>query len=254
MKILISPAKSLGKQSLQTTAPPTQGFFLEEAESLARKLKKIAVKKIEILMHVSNDIATLNYDRFQSWEKPLQQSETILPALAQFTGEVYRGMDAKTLSEEQLLFTQETLRILSGMYGILKPLDLMFPYRLEMGTSWAITPKTKNLYQFWGNKLAKYLNAEMENDEVIVNLASAEYFKAIDKKVLKAKIITPHFKELKNDKYSVVAIFAKNARGKMTRYAIENKITNSVDLKSFDWDGYLFHEALSSETDWVFTR
>jgi cytoplasmic iron level regulating protein YaaA (DUF328/UPF0246 family) len=254
MKILISPAKSLGQQQLQSSITPTHGAFIQEAESLAKKLKKFSVKKIEKMMHVSNDIATLNYHRFQDWVRPENKSEAILPALAQFTGEVYRGLDAETLSAEQLEFAQKNLRILSGMYGILKPMDLMFPYRLEMGTSWAITPKTKSLYQFWGKKLSVFLNNEMEKGEVVVNLASTEYFKAIDKKTLKAKIITPHFKELKNDKYTVVAIFAKNARGKMTRYAIENKISDVEELKNFDVDGYRFHESLSSETDWVFTR
>jgi cytoplasmic iron level regulating protein YaaA (DUF328/UPF0246 family) len=254
MKILISPAKSLGNQKINSSISPTEGAFLNEAESLAKKLKKFSVKKIEKLMHVSNDIATLNYNRFQDWEKPIQENEMVLPAIAQFTGEVYRGMDATSMNETQIEYLQSNLRILSGMYGILKPMDLMFPYRLEMGTSWAVTPKTKSLYQFWGKKLSNHLNSEMEKDEVIVNLASTEYFKAIDKKALKAKIITPHFKELKNDKYSVVAIFAKNARGKMTRYAAENKITNPEDLKSFEVDGYRFHESLSSETDWVFTR
>lgn len=254
MKILISPAKSLGNQKLKSNISPTHGLFIDEAESLAKKLKKFSVKKIEKLMHVSNDIATLNYNRFQDWEKPIKENENVLPALAQFTGEVYRGLDAETLDSQQIEFAQKNLRILSGMYGVLKPMDLMFPYRLEMGTSWAVTPKTKNLYQFWGTKLSKCLNSEMEKEEVIVNLASNEYFKAIDKKALKAKIITPHFKELKNDKYSVVAIYAKNARGKMTRYAIENEINDVNQLKNFNLDGYVFHESLSTETDWVFTR
>jgi uncharacterized protein len=254
MKILISPAKSLGKQSINSSTSPTEGKFLREAESLANKLKKFSAKKIEKLMHVSNDIATLNYIRFQEWEKPTQANEMVLPAIAQFTGEVYRGMDAPSMSEDEMKYAQQNLRILSGMYGVLKPLDLMFPYRLEMGTSWIITPNTKNLYQFWGKKLSSFLNSEMEKDEVIINLASTEYFKAIDKKELKAKIITPHFKEYKNDKYAVVAIFAKNARGKMSRYAIENKIINPEDLKAFEVDGYRFHASLSNETDWVFTR
>jgi uncharacterized protein len=254
MKILISPAKSIGQQNLQSSIQSTEGVFLTEAESLAKKLQKFSSKKIEKLMHVSNDIASLNYERFQAWEKPVDENDVIRPAIAQFTGEVYRGLDAESLTSQQMEFAQNHLRILSGMYGILKPMDLMYPYRLEMGTSWAITPKTKNLYQFWGTKLSKQLNREMENEEVIVNLASAEYFKAIDKKVLKAKVITPHFKELKNGEYKIVAIFAKNARGKMARYSIENEITEAKELKKFDWDGYLFHESLSNETDWVFTR
>lgn len=254
MKILISPAKSIQKQELQAVLPATEGAFLTEAESLAKKLKKLSVSKIEKLMHVSHDIASLNHQRFQNWEKPVKPSADIQTALSLFTGEVYRGLEATTFSESDLQFAQNNLRILSGLYGILKPLDLMYPYRLEMGTSWAITPKVKNLYQFWGPKLSKHLNAEMEKGEELINLASAEYFKAIDKKVLQAKIITPHFKELKNGEYKIIMTFAKNARGRMTRYIVENQITEPVEIKNFDWDGYRFHEALSSDTDWVFTR
>jgi hypothetical protein len=254
MKILISPAKSITKQDLKVSVQPTVGVFTNEAESLAKKLKKFSVRKIEKLMHVSNDIATLNYNRFQEWEKPVSENEAVRPAISLFTGEVYRGLDAVSLEEKEMRFTQENLRILSGMYGILKPLDLMFPYRLEMGTKWSVTPKTTNLYKFWGKKLSLQLNAEMSEEEEIINLASTEYFKAVDKKVIKAKIITPHFKELKNGEYKIIMTYAKNARGRMMRYIIDNQITNSEILKRFDWDGYRFHEALSTETDWVFTR
>lgn len=254
MKILISPAKSLGQQKLRSALPATEGVFLNEAEVLAKKLKKFSVKKIEKLMDVSSDIANLNFERFQAWERPVEVNNLVLPAIAQFAGEVYRGLNPSTMNDAEMHYAQSNLRILSGMYGILKPMDMMFPYRLEMGTSWSITPKVKNLYQFWGKKLSNNLKAEMLKDEVIVNLASAEYFKAIDKKAVKSKVITPHFKELKKDKYTIVAIFAKNARGRMARYAIENQISDAEQLKNFNQDGYLFHEALSTETDWVFTR
>lgn len=254
MKILISPAKSLGKINLQTSSISSEACFLDEAESLIKKLRKFSVKKIEKMMHVSSDIANLNYTRFQTWEKPICISESIAPALAQFSGEVYKGLDSVSLTKDQLEFVQNNLRILSGLYGILKPMDLMYPYRLEMGTNWQITPKIKGLYAFWGKKISNSLNAEMEQKDFVINLASIEYFKAIDKKVLKAKVITPHFKELKNGNYTTIAIFAKNARGKMTRYIIDNKINNVDDLKLFNWDGYLFQTSLSSETDWVFTR
>lgn len=254
MKILISPAKSITKQALKVNFAPTVGVFVDEAESLAKKLKKFSVRKIENMMHVSNDIATLNYERFQNWEKPISLNVEVKPAISLFTGEVYRGFDAVSLEEKELFFAQQNLRILSGMYGLLKPLDLMFPYRLEMGTKWAVTPKTTNLYKFWGKKLSDSLNKEMEPGEEIINLASTEYFKAIDKKAIKAKIITPHFKELKNGEYKIVMTFAKNARGRMTRYIVDNQLTKSEEVKSFDWDGYRYHEALSTETDWVFTR
>jgi uncharacterized protein len=254
MKILISPAKSIQKQELQAQIPHTVGSFLTEAETLAKKLKKLSVGKIEKMMHVSNDIALLNHGRFQNWEKPLHISEEVRPTISLFTGEVYRGLDASSLSNAELEYAQNNLRILSGMYGLLKPMDLMFPYRLEMGTSFAVTPKQTNLYKYWGSKLSTELNSQMSEEEEIINLASAEYFKAIDQKVIRAKIITPVFKELKNGEYKVVMTFAKNARGRMTRYIIENQLTNSVDIKLFDWDNYRFHEALSSEKEWVFTR
>lgn len=254
MKILISPAKSISKQDLSSTLEPTVGTFLVEAESLAKKLKKFSVRKIEMMMHVSNDIASLNFERYQNWEKPEVLTEEARPAISLFTGEVFRGIDAVSMSDKQMDFAQNNIRILSGMYGLLKPMDLMFPYRLEMGTSWKVTLKTTNLYKFWGAKLSKELNSEMEKEEVIINLASTEYFKAIDKKTIKAKIITPVFKELKNGDYKVIMTFAKNARGKMTRYIIDNQITEPDQVKFFDVDGYRFHEALSSDLEWVFTR
>lgn len=254
MKILISPAKSIKKQDLTSSLEPTTGVFLTEAEYLAKKLKKFSVRKIEKMMHVSNDIATLNYSRYQDWAPPVLESEDARPAISLFTGEVYRGLDSVSMVDAEMEYAQNNLRILSGMYGLLKPMDLMFPYRLEMGARWAVTPKQTNLYKFWGSKLSKELNDEIDNDEVIVNLASTEYFKAIDKKVIKAKIITPIFKELKNGEYKVIMTFAKNARGKMSRYIIDNQINDVDDIKSFDLDNYRFHEALSTETEWVFTR
>lgn len=254
MKILISPAKSISQQVLKATLEPSEGVFLTEAETLAKKLKKFSVKKLEKMMHISNDIATLNHERFQNWEKPLHESDAIQPAISLFTGEVYRVLDAVSMTDSDMEFTQANLRILSGMYGLLKPMDFMYPYRLEMGTKWAVTPKITNLYKFWGSKLSKQLNLEVENGEEIINLASNEYFKAIDQKVIKAPIITPHFKELKNGEYKIIMTFAKNARGRMTRFIIDKRLTKAEEIKAFDWDGYRFHEALSTDTDWVFTR
>jgi len=254
MKILISPAKSIDIQKLKADVKPSIGSFLNESEGLIKKLQKFSSKKIAKMMHVSTDIADLNYERYQTWEKPVAENEAVKPAISCFTGEVYRGLDAKNLDTKQMEKAQNDLRILSGLYGIMKPLDLMFPYRLEMGTKWAVTPKTKNLYQFWGKKLAQSLNEEMTESEELINLASTEYFKAVDLKVLKANVITPVFKELKNGEYKVVMTYAKNARGRMTRYLIENNINKAEDMKGFNWDGYLFHEGLSSENEWVFTR
>jgi cytoplasmic iron level regulating protein YaaA (DUF328/UPF0246 family) len=254
MKILISPAKSIDIQKLKADVEPTTAIFLSESESLIKKLQKFSSTKIAEMMHVSTPIADLNYERFQTWENPVVENEMVKPAISCFTGEVYRGLDAKTLDTKQMEKTQNDLRILSGLYGVLKPMDLMFPYRLEMGTKWAVTPKMKNLYQFWGKKLSQSLNDEMMEGEELINLASIEYFKAVDLKVLKAKVVTPVFKELKNGEYKVVMTYAKNARGRMTRYLIENNIEQAEEMKGFNWDGYLFHESLSSENEWVFTR
>ncbi len=254
MKIIISPAKSIEFQSLQAKLTPTKGQFLEEAQGLVKKLSKFSTKKIEKLMHVSKDIAELNHYRFNNWQLPIGRNDEVRMALESFTGEVYRGLSATTMNEKQLESAQNKLRILSGLYGLLKPSDLMYPYRLEMGTAWAVTPKTKNLYQFWGKKLAQSLNTEMVEGEVLINLASSEYFKALDMKVLTNRMITPIFKELKNDEYKIVMTYAKNARGKMTRYIIDHDIENPEDIKNFDVDSYRFHESLSSENEWVFTR
>lgn len=254
MKIIISPAKSIQIQPLETIAEHTLPIFPNETESLVKKLKKMSSKKLQTMMHVSADIADLNVNRYQNWEQPVVAKEEIQPAISCFTGEVYRGLDAGTMSEATMNNAQANLRILSGLYGLLKPWDLMFPYRLEMGTKWTITPKTKNLYQFWGKKIAAALNEELTENEVLINLASSEYFKAVDLKELKATMITPVFKELKNGEYKVVMTYAKNARGRMTRYILENNLQSPEEIKGFDWDNYRFHESLSSDTEWVFTR
>jgi cytoplasmic iron level regulating protein YaaA (DUF328/UPF0246 family) len=251
MKVLLSPAKSIDTSSIPNVKDSSVSSFLKESEQLVNKLKKFSVKKLESTMHISRDLAELNVERFSNWTLPLERTETIVPAAFAFNGEVYRGLDIQSLSEEELKNVQSTIRILSGMYGILKPLDLMYPYRLEMGTKWQITPKQKNLYQFWGSKLSKFLNAEMEKDEVLVNLASSEYFKAIDRK---AKVITPVFKEFKNGEYKIVMMYAKHARGAMARYIVQNSITKADDLKLYTVDGYSFDVNQSTEEEWVFTR
>jgi len=254
MKILLSPAKSLDYQRKIQTPSTSTAPFIEETEKLATKLKKMSSKKIGDLMHLSTALADLNYERYQAWQSPTSLSENALPAVTVFTGEVYKGLDVSTFSAEDFEKAQKELRILSGLYGILRPLDLMYPYRLEMGTKWEITPKTKNLYSFWGKKLAEYLNNEMSKNEVIINLASNEYFKAIDKKTIKARIITPIFKELKGDQYKIVMMYAKHARGAMARDLIQHNYQSVDDLKGYNVDGYSFNESLSTENEWVFVR
>jgi cytoplasmic iron level regulating protein YaaA (DUF328/UPF0246 family) len=254
MKILLSPAKSIDTSKVTLSYSVSLPIFLKESEQLIAKLKKMSAKKLAKLMHISPDLAELNELRFKNWEKPTVQTSEVIPAVLAFSGEVYRGLDALSLTEEELNRANDQIRILSGLYGILKPMDLLVPYRLEMGTSWQITPKVKNLYQFWGKKLAQELNLESGKEDVIINLASAEYFKAIDKKTLKSTVITPVFKEFKNGEYKIVMMYAKHARGAMARYIVKNNIQLAEELKLYSIDGYSFDVNQSTDTEWVFTR
>lgn len=254
MKILLSPAKSIDTKKKIEIDSYTTPIFLEEANKLVSKLKKLKAKKLGEMMHISPELAELNELRYKNWQDPIAPSDEIIQSIFAFSGEVYRGFDAYSLSTEEIQRAQQRIRILSGLYGILKPLDLLYPYRLEMGTKWMITPKTKNLYQFWGKKIAMELNSELENEEVVLNLASAEYFKAVDKKSLKHKVITPVFKEFKNGEYKVVMMFAKHARGAMARYVIQKNVTDPELLKLYDVDGYQFDVNQSSNDEWVFVR
>lgn len=254
MKILSSPAKSLNYDSGIETPFHSKAHFIEKADYLAKKLQKTSKKELQKMMKLSENLSDLNYQRYQDWEKPTTLNKTAQPAVAVFNGEVFKGLDVSTFSEKDFKNAQDSFRILSGLYGILKPMDLMYPYRLEMGTKWNITPKTKNLYQYWGQQLSTFLNYEMEKDEVIINLASNEYFKAIDKKTIQARIITPVFKELKGDQFKVIMMYAKHARGAMAKNIIQNQYGNVDDLKGYDVDGYSFNEGMSTEAEWVFVR
>lgn len=253
MKVILSPAKAIDINKSLSSEQVTIPYFLEEASALVKKIKKFSSKKIGKMMHLSADLSELNHQRYQDWEKAESISEKTGHVSAIFNGEVYRGLDAQSFNLKELEIAQDKIRILSGLYGILKPMDVVYPYRLEMGTKWAVTPAKTNLYKYWGTKLADFLNSENE-DGTLINLASTEYFKAIDKKTLKGRIITPTFKEFKNGDYKVIMVFAKRARGSMARYIVKNNITNPEDIKSFDTDGYRYDENLSGENDWVFTR
>lgn len=198
------------------------------------------------------DLANLNHARFQHWSTELPMEW--LPAAAIFTGEAYKGLNYNELSESNKYKAQERLRILSGLYGLLKPADLILPYRLEMGTPFQPTPKETSLYSFWRPKLTKHLAKELSTDEIIINLASAEYSKAIDFKKLKKRVITPIFKEYKNGKFSTVMIFAKHARGSMSRYLIENEMEDIEQLKTYNVDNYEYDAKQSTENEWVFIR
>ncbi len=253
MKVLLSPAKALDMDKEINAPRASAPIFLDKSEALVKKLAKFSSKKIGEMMHLSQDLSDLNHERYQSWKASTELDGSNTYAIAAFNGEVYRGFDATTLSAEKLEEAQNTVRILSGLYGVLKPLDLIYPYRLEMGTKWSVTPKITSLYKFWGTSISDTLNEENE-DGIIVNLASNEYFKAVDKKALKGRVVTPTFKEFKNGKYKVIMVYAKRARGFMARYIVDHSITNVEDLKAFDTDGYRFDENLSSGDDWVFTR
>jgi cytoplasmic iron level regulating protein YaaA (DUF328/UPF0246 family) len=254
MKILLSPAKSIDTNIEVDHNSFTFPVFHKEATLLAGKLAQLSERKIMDLMSVSPQIAQLNVERYKNFKLTNEPGEQNKAAGFIFTGEVYKGLNLSSLDKKHYNTAQNNIRILSGLYGILKPFDLIYPYRLEMGTSWQITPKTKNLYAFWGDKVAKQLAEEMKQSEVLINLASNEYFKVIPKNSIEQRIITPVFKEFKGDKYSTVMMYAKHARGAMARYIIENNIEDAEQLKLYNVDGYQFHENLSSENEWVFTR
>ncbi len=252
MKIIISPAKSLDFESKATTSLHTSSEFLEHSIKLNKKLKTISRKELSSLMKISDDLAQLNYDRNKNWNLPFTL-DNAKQAVFSFTGEVYKGLDPNSISEEKIPKLQNKLRILSGLYGLLKPLDLIQPYRLEMGTKLKVG-RTENLYKFWGDTLATALNNELKDDELLVNLASTEYFKALPKKTLKTQMITPVFKDFKNGQYKIIMMYAKKARGLMARYIIDNNIETLEDLKGFTIDGYAFSEEMSTDTELLFTR
>jgi cytoplasmic iron level regulating protein YaaA (DUF328/UPF0246 family) len=254
MIAIISPAKTLDFESKVKTKKYSNPDFLDESEELIQELRKFKPKEIAKLMSVNDELANLNVERFLSWKRPFKP-ENAKQALLAFRGQVFVGLDAKTLSESELLFAQDHLRILSGLYGVLRPLDLIQAYRLEMGTKLK-NLKGKNLYEFWGTKLAEFINAELakQKEKTLINLASNEYYKAIKPKSIKGDIITPVFKESRGSGYKVITVYAKTARGLMSRFMIKNRIESSEDLKAFDMDGYLFNQDLSTKKEWVFTR
>jgi len=252
MKLVLSPAKSLDFESKLPTAKTTEGYFLAEAELINKLLKKKSARSLSKLMKISDSLGQLNYERNQDWQLPFNK-ENARQALYAFSGDVYRGLDAYTIDTKKLDKVQDTVRIISGLYGILKPLDLIQPYRLEMGTKMPVG-KNKNLYEFWKKKVTQALNDELEDDELFLNLASNEYFKAIDKKALKVPVITVTFKDFKNGEYKMIGFFAKVARGLITRYIIDTDAKTLDDVKGFNSEGYGYSEDLSSDTELVFVR
>ena len=254
MITVISPAKKLDLNPTHTGLESSKPDFLSQSRKLNRILREYNELDLMELMHVSSNIAALNVERNHQWKTPFTDKNA-LPAIMTFKGDVYQGLDAASLNKNDLKFSQKHLRILSGLYGLLRPLDLMQPYRLEMGTS-LDNDRGKNLYAFWGSTITEGLNQQLKKikSDVLVNLASNEYFKSVKPKELNAEIITPEFKEYKDGDYKMIGIYAKKARGMLSRYIIKNKLSDLEQIKSFDEEGYRFSPKLSKGNHWVFAR
>jgi hypothetical protein len=252
MKIVISPAKSLNFEKELPIDIFSEPRFLKQATTIQNTLKKKNPKELSQLMDISEKLAELNWQRNQDWQTPFT-TENARQAIYTFDGDVYLGLDAYSLPLDKIEILQNKLRILSGLYGILKPLDLMQAYRLEMGTSMPIG-KNKNLYEFWKKTITEELNNELKKEELFINLASNEYFSAVDTKALKVSIITPEFKDYKDGKLKNISFFAKKARGLMVRYIIDTNAETIEDLKGFNYEGYSFDANLSKGNSLIFTR
>ena len=251
MIILVSPAKKLEFEEASPIDKLSQPEFIPEVKTLLSELKKLSKDDLSKMMKISDKLTELNYDRYHSFEFPFNK-QNAKQAIYTFRGDTYVGFNADTLPESDIEYAQEHMLILSGLYGILRPLDLMQPYRLEMGTS-LNNEKGKDLYQFWGDKISEFINDNYK-DEPIINLASNEYIKSVNQDKLKAKFITPQFKEIKDGKAKIVGLLAKRARGSMARYIVKNKIEKIEDLKDFDYGDYKYQDDLSSDVEFVFTR
>ncbi len=254
MIIVISPAKTLDFETPVRTENFSMPDFLDDSAALIDRLRKLEPDQIGRLMSISPKLATLNSNRYFEWQRPFNL-ENARQALFAFKGDVYTGLDAETLGENDVEFAQAHLRILSGLYGVLRPLDLMQPYRLEMGTQLENT-RGKNLYEFWGDKITAAINQDLKKQQAntLINLASHEYFKSVKPGKLNAAVVTPVFKDQKNGVYKIISFFAKKARGLMSRYIIQNQLTTPDTIKKFDVAGYRFDSAESSENEWVFLR
>ncbi len=254
MLLVLSPAKNLDFDSPINTKQHSTPEFLSESQRLIDDLVKLAPQDVSSLMGISDKLGTLNYDRFQQWQTPFTP-DNARPAVLAFNGDVYTGLAADTFKADDFRYAQKHLRILSGLYGLLRPMDLMQAYRLEMGTRFA-NVEGKDLYAFWGDQITEALNRQLKalKSETLVNLASNEYFKAVKPKGLNGEVITPAFKDLKGDKYKVISFFAKKARGLMAAWIIQNRVETLAELKKFKGAGYRYNKVLSSANDLVFTR
>lgn len=251
MIAILSPAKSLNFGNPCATDRTTEPKYHDRADELAAKLAKLSARKVGSLMNISPALADLNHERYQTWsDAPMR------PAISVFTGEVYRGMDAGDMNAEELEFAQDHLRILSGLYGLLRPLDLIKPYRLEMGSRWPATKRVKNLYVYWGDDIRGSIEEDLDSTggSAVINLASTEYSKAAKLEAMGADVYNFHFRDMKNGVYKSIQTYAKLARGMMARYMIKEGITQPEGLKGFDYEGYGYNKELSDGNEWVFTR
>ncbi len=254
MLIVISPAKTLDYDTPAITSQYTQPDYLNDAQQLIARARKLSTDDIIQLMDVSENIAKLNVERFQQWTTPFTPKNAKQAVLA-FKGDVYSGLEAETFSEADFQFAQDHLRILSGLYGLLRPLDLMQAYRLEMGRK-LDTTRGNNLYQFWGETITQGINQQMTatSSKHLINLASNEYFKSVKSKLIDGEIITPEFKDYKNGSYKMMGVYAKKARGMLSRFIIQNQLNDPEEIKAFNQDGYSFNPELSKGNTWVFSR
>jgi len=254
MITVLSPAKKLSNECCSDTENPQSPQFLNQSEELATQLKQMDPVDLMSLMGISENLATLNWERMQIWNKSFKPDNS-REAVYSFKGDTYIGLDVETLDSDDLLFAQDNIRILSGLYGILRPLDLIMPYRLEMGTKLK-NRLGNNLYEYWNDTLAQSFNKELKSHgrNIVINCASVEYFKSIDRPALGAKVITPQFKEIKEGKLRMISFFAKKARGMMARFIIQNRIENEKDILAFNLGGYTFDYSLSTPLEPVFTR
>ncbi|MDJ0882355.1 MAG: peroxide stress protein YaaA [Gammaproteobacteria bacterium] len=254
MLAVVSPAKTLDYDSEVQTSEFTRPRHLKQSQLLINRLRDFSALDLTELQHVSSKIAELNFERNHQWKTPFNLKNA-RQALFAFKGDVYTGLDAYTMNEENIQFAQDHLLILSGLYGVLRPLDLMQPYRLEMGTKLE-TSAGKNLYEFWDMQITDAINKQLKysKSDTLINLASNEYFKSVKTKNINGQIITPAFKDYKNGQYKMIGFFAKKARGLMARYLIDHQLTDPNSLKDFNTEGYQFNTKLSDEKNWVFTR
>ncbi|MBT2989682.1 MAG: peroxide stress protein YaaA [Candidatus Thiodiazotropha sp. (ex Ctena orbiculata)] len=254
MLLTISPAKTLDYETPPVTSSHTKPAFLKQSRQLVNILRSYSAMDLAELMKLSMKLSELNFDRYHSWKTPFTLNNAKQAALA-MKGDVYSGLDAETLNKKGFEFAQQHLRILSGLYGVLRPLDLMQPYRLEMGTKLP-NDKGKDLYAFWGEQITRAINRDLkaQGDDVLINLASNEYFKSIKPRLIEGRIITPQFKERKNGSYRMIGVFAKRARGLMSRFIIDNRLCHPEEIQQFNSDGYRYNKRLSRENQWVFTR